>query len=725
MKKLKQLISQPATGVSDSTSESTDSPPEISITMIWWKKAQAVFAIFLKVFLAFLFVMLLIYTIIELFRYDLVIKPFEMPFQLGREGYTGTVVAHRLQDEMDNIREKMNRSSARGAVQGIAAAQFTELQKQQHIEIPTVGLSLNTIIHQIRKMLGIKQRHIKGDVVRKGEQFYMTLRITGKPAIPIRPHTNIDVVIKRAAKEVVKRLEALTFGLNYYINNKQEALKSLIDQMRQVDRFQKTTLSDKEEAIVLTLEACLLKLQAKRTDEVLLNKALKKFNDAQDLAPKIRAIYRMKGDTRQDLKEFDKAIAEYKKAIEIDTRLAGGIYVQWALALIEKRKQIIESAQFKNDAEKQAVLARNKAAIIAKYEEAKKKDPDNPWVYASWGERLALEFKDYAAAYEKFAIAQEKNPNYALTHAHWGDALQKQGDQQKSNKETGWREKYHAAIEEYEQAVKLDSSIAWIYGNWAKALYGLGEYEKAVVQYQKAIKLDSSIAWMYGNWAKALYRLGEYEKAIVPYQKAIELKPNDWWNYTGLCGTLYHLNRYEETINTCQDALVKRPESHWSRLRLLEAFFMQNQWQNALTECQTLLAASQIENKLKAAAHALCGVTQLKLNQFEVGMKNCQTALTLNKGQDFAYWCFGDAFMLKKQAAAAAGFYEKAVDLKPKKVFYYYKWGKALAASEEYDKAITAYQKAIEFDNSIYFRQDIERLIEKAEESLSMINDAK
>ncbi len=691
IEKLKKLISQPANGVSDSTSETSDSAQETSSAVIWWKKAQAFSAIFLKVFLAFLFVMLIIHTIIELFRYDLVIKPFDMPFNLGRQGYTGTVVARRLQDDMDNNRETINRSSAQGAVQGIALAQFTELQKQQQIEIPTVGLSLNTIIHQLRKMLGIKQRNIKGDVVLKGDQFYMTLRITDKPAIPIRPHTDIDVVIKRAAEQVLKILEPLTFGLNYYINNKRRDLESLINQIRQVNRFQKTTLSEKEEAIALTLEGCLLKLQAKQSDKALLNQALDKFNQAQALAPNIRVIFRMKGDTWQDLKEFDKAIAEYRAAIDIDTRLAGGIDVQWALALIGKRKQVADSVQFENEADKKAILARYQHAIMAKYQEASQNDPGNPWVYASWGERLALEFKDYAGAYQKLAIAQEKNANYALTYAIWGNALQKEGKQLKDAKKTSWREKYQAAVEQYEQAVKLDSSIAW----------------------------------MYGNWGWALYHLGEYEKAFTQYQKAKKLQPNEWSNDNGLCLALHRLNRYEGVITACQEALVKKPEHHWSRIRLLEAFLMQNKWQNALTECQTLLASPDIKQGAKASAYALCGVTQLKLNQVEVAMKNCQTSLTLYQDEDFAYWCFGDAFMLQKQPAAAAALYEKAVDLKPEKAFYYYKWGEALAESQQYEQAILSFQNAIQFDNGRNLSQQVQALLEKAQQLISMKSDAK
>ena len=248
----------------------------------------------------------------EIFRYDLIIKPFEMPFNLGRQGYTGAVVARKLQDEMDKIREDIYNSSSEGMIKGVTAAQFSELQKQQKIDIPNVGLSLNAVIHQFRKMFGMKQRSISGDVLVKNQQLYLILRITGKQVVNIGPVTDIDILIKKAAKQVIQKLEALAVGLNYYANNKQQKLKSLINEIRQVERFQKNKLSKKEQAIVLTLEGCLLSIKVK-SDENVLKQTLAKFAEAEKLSPAIkRTILRIKGNTFKSLRKYDEAIALYK-----------------------------------------------------------------------------------------------------------------------------------------------------------------------------------------------------------------------------------------------------------------------------------------------------------------------------------------------------------------------------------------------------------------------------
>jgi len=64
----------------------------------------------------------------------------------------------------------------------------------------------------------MEQRSITGDVVKKDEKFYLTLRITGKTVVNLEPDTDIDKLINEAAREVIKKLEPLTFGLNYCFN---------------------------------------------------------------------------------------------------------------------------------------------------------------------------------------------------------------------------------------------------------------------------------------------------------------------------------------------------------------------------------------------------------------------------------------------------------------------------------------------------------------------------
>jgi tetratricopeptide (TPR) repeat protein len=698
-----------------------------------WDKTQTFSVNFLKVFLASVFLVLVIHTSLEIFSHDLVIKPFETPFNLARtNGYTGVVVARQLQDQMDEIREEIRKSSSGGKIRGVVTAQFSELQKQQKIDIPTVGLSLNAIVYQFRKMFGMKQRSITGEVVKKDEKFYLTLRITGKPVVNLEPATDIDKLIKKAAREVLKKLEPLTFGLNYYANNKQKELISLIDELRQVERFQKTELSQKEEAIVLTLEGCLLAIQAKPTiqefDQEKLNQAMVKFDKAEKLAPTIiRTILRIKGNTFTSLKEYDKAIDSYKKALKFDSKRSGDIYVQWAIALIAEGK--LDEAELK-------------------FEEAAKNDPDNPWVYTAWGERLlAKELKKYTEAYEKFEKAKEKNPKYALNYAIWGDTLYNAKNYQEAIKKfkrtreldlkVAWvyrkygltlfkLGKHQEAVKEFERAIELNPRTALnTYHELADVLVKLKRYEQAVVQFKQAIKLNPNLpTWVHGNYRYALVKSGRYQEAVEQYKLAIELKPDDGSNYYKLGKTLVELKQYKQAVVQFQKAIELDNNHAWSYIKLGYTFLQLQKPQEALTQCKTALKRQKTKNSANdaaAGAYAICGLARFKLSQPKEAFEDCKTALNFSEKEDWANWCLGDIYMSRNEPKAAVKQYEAAVKLKPKDSRYRYKFGQALAKTGQSEKAITQYQKASEIDKESETSKQAQTEIEKLKKARSQL----
>ncbi|MFQ5924663.1 MAG: tetratricopeptide repeat protein, partial [Dehalococcoidia bacterium] len=54
-----------------------------------------------------------------------------------------------------------------------------------------------------------------------------------------------------------------------------------------------------------------------------------------------------------------------------------------------------------------------------------------------------------------------------------------------------------------------------------------GEFERAIEDLDEAIRLDPRVAMSYGNRGFAYYNLGEFERAIEDYDEAIRLDPQD------------------------------------------------------------------------------------------------------------------------------------------------------------------------------------------------------
>ncbi|RKZ41401.1 MAG: hypothetical protein DRQ49_05175, partial [Gammaproteobacteria bacterium] len=624
---------------------SLNSQSEGSETISWWEKILAFFASAFKFSLAFLFIILIGHAIYELFRYDLVIKPFETPFNLSRQGYTGSVVAYRLQHYMDELREELETQSIRPD-KGVATIQFSELEKRQEIDVPTIGLSLNAIIVQLRRMLGIKQRRVSGDIVVRHNKLYLTLRITGKPTVTFSgdDDKNPESVIKTAARRVLETFEPLTVGLNYCMNYKNQALSDLIAY------HQKSQISDKEIAASFMLEACLLKNQQAY------DKALIKLEQAEKHDRKNSALFQIKGDTLQASKKYEASIEAYKRAAKYDPQ-NGGIYTQWARALIEWANEQ-KKGTFKNTLLEKA---------FAQYEKAAKKDSKNPWVYTDWGYQLATVQKHFELADEKFAQAIVIEPQNALAYAMWGDVLLK------------YRAQAKQASEKYARAVELNPNMIWVYGNLGVALVKQKLYQLAIIQFEIATQLKP-LNWIYKEWGNTLFLMERYEAAIVQFKKAMALTPNDWYPYYVLGKTLSQLKRFEEAVIQYQKSLAIKPTFVLGYNRLGYALVQLKKPKQALAQCETVLELKQVNVQAKASTHALCGLALIALNQPKKAIEACQTAHKLDPNAEWLPQCLEKA-LAKLNNVEDFAQYESFVDSLNNALLkgrYYYAYGNAL-----------------------------------------------
>ena len=85
---------------------------------------------------------------------------------------------------------------------------------------------------------------------------------------------------------------------------------------------------------------------------------------------------------------------------------------------------------------------------------------------------------------------------------------------------------YDKAIEDFNKAIKLDSSLAVAYNNRGSAYSLIKNYNKAIEDFSKAIKLNPDKLWLiYYSRGNTYNFLESYEKAIEDWEKAIELNP--------------------------------------------------------------------------------------------------------------------------------------------------------------------------------------------------------
>jgi protein O-mannosyl-transferase len=221
------------------------------------------------------------------------------------------------------------------------------------------------------------------------------------------------------------------------------------------------------------------------------NRALLDFNKAIEIDPGYTIVYYNRGLAYQNQGKLDQAIAEYDKTIEINPSYAEA-YNNRGLAYQNKGdlKQAI--------ADYDRTIAIKPSYAIAYYNRGN--------VYQSKGDL------DQAIAYYNKAI--EINPDYPDAYNNRGLIYQNKGDLDR-------------AIADYNKAIKINPIYADAYNNRGLIYQNKGDLDRAIADYNKAIEINPSLSSTYSNRGAAYQNKGDLDQAIADYNKVIAINPKD------------------------------------------------------------------------------------------------------------------------------------------------------------------------------------------------------
>jgi tetratricopeptide (TPR) repeat protein len=116
------------------------------------------------------------------------------------------------------------------------------------------------------------------------------------------------------------------------------------------------------------------------------------------------------------------------------------------------------------------------------------------------------------------------------------------------------------AIQDYNQAIKLNGKLASAYNNRGVVHDKKGEYDRAIQDYEQAIKLKPS-AEAYFNRGNAHLGRAQYAPAIDDYNQAIKLKPDFGAAFDNRCWTRAVVGILKQALADCNEALRLTPMS--------------------------------------------------------------------------------------------------------------------------------------------------------------------
>ncbi|WP_394700136.1 tetratricopeptide repeat protein [uncultured Desulfosarcina sp.] len=225
-----------------------------------------------------------------------------------------------------------------------------------------------------------------------------------------------------------------------------------------------------------------------------LRQAIADFDKAlQKQHPHPERIYNNIGVSYGNIPDYENAIANYSKALEIkpDTPLyhsnRGFCYRKtnhYEKALQDYDRALsLDSKRIRDYAQRAYVYRKLKQyqKAIDGFSRAIDGNVKEDWIYANRG-TCYLNTKNYAAAVQDYSKAIEMNGRYEYAIANRGQAYLEMGKLQK-------------ALADFNRAVKLDPKDAWNVAHRGEVHRRMGNYNAAKRDFQTALKIDPDYAW--------------------------------------------------------------------------------------------------------------------------------------------------------------------------------------------------------------------------------------
>jgi tetratricopeptide (TPR) repeat protein/GTPase SAR1 family protein len=287
------------------------------------------------------------------------------------------------------------------------------------------------------------------------------------------------------------------------------------------------------------------------------DRAIANYTRAIELDPKEVSVYSDRGLAYARRKEYQQAIADYTRAIELDPKDVWTYYQRGSVYhdLKEYEKAIVDFTQVIKLAPKEVFPYRDRARCyrlnkeyekaIADLSRAMELAPQDIQFYRVRG-HVYVELKEHEKAIADFSRAIELAPQEAWFYYYRGKIYVE-------------LEEYEKAIADFSQAIRLEPGEALFYRYRGRAQIHHKEYQQAFADFTHAIELYPQNAWLYLDRGLVSVALEEYEKAIADFSRAIELEPSDADLYTRRGAALQHIKAHEQAVADFTHAIELDP----------------------------------------------------------------------------------------------------------------------------------------------------------------------
>lgn len=352
------------------------------------------------------------------------------------------------------------------------------------------------------------------------------------------------------------------------------------------------------------------------------------FDQAIQVAPSHAPCYRVRGDARLAADRPAEAAADYGRAVELDPK-DGWSWAHRAAA----RMALSEYRGAYQDADR--ALKLNPADHFARLQRARAYTGRRPGTAVGDFEQYIREMPEDPEGYVCFGFFHFQGRNY------------------------------DRALQNYEQALKLNPHHGPAHCHLTQLWYWKGEYAKAVVSGKRAVELAPQSWWAHYEYGNALWQTGKLDAALKQFKESISHNARDAWGFAMLayrhCGRIHSAKgQHGEAIACFDEALKRNPDD---------------------TEVMYFRAAAH--NRLRNHDQAIADAT---------------AAIKLDPDACDAFFERGYARHEKKQYTEAVADYTEVIRLNPNHTMAFCNRGAARTGLRQFDKAVEDYGEALRLD---------------------------
>ena len=304
------------------------------------------------------------------------------------------------------------------------------------------------------------------------------------------------------------------------------------------------------------------------------------------------------------------------------------------------------------------------------------------------GKNLAIAFyargigyqtkNQFDRAIQDYDQAIKLDPKHALAFNNRGLAYKSKGQ-------------IDRAIQDFDQAIRVDPRSALAFGNRGNAYQTKNQFDRAIQDLDQAIKLDPQLALAFFYRGNAYGEKGQYDRAIQDYDQAIKLNPNSANAFNNRGDAYAREKDYDHALADFGQAIKLNPKDAITFKNLGVIYDKKGQSDRAISAYDEAIRL----NPEYASAFYNRGLDYGGKNDYSRAIADYGQAIRFNPTFAPAFNNRGDLYYKMKDYDHALADFTQAIKIDPKDVLAVNNRGATYFAKKDYDSAIADYSEAI------------------------------